>query len=97
MFVGDSLGRILVWDVSKQHGHLYAGNHFKITHTELHGDVINSIQVHPCAVNQIFVHSRDNCVRLIEFESSQGPKIKKRFFGTVTKRLTVRSDVSPDG
>jgi len=43
------------------------------------------------------VHSRDNCVRLIEFESSQGPKIKKRFFGTVSKRLTVRSDVSPDG
>jgi hypothetical protein len=51
MFVGDSLGRILVWDISKQHGQLYASNHFKITHTELHGDVINSIQVHPSAVN----------------------------------------------
>ncbi len=53
--------------------------------------------MHPEHTNQLFVHSRDNCIRLVEYESSRGTRVRKRFFGSVCKGLSVRSDVSPDG
>ena len=65
LFVGDSRGTVSVWDVELRHGQLVVENHFKITHTELEGDQINQILVHPESTNQIFVQSRDNCIRLI--------------------------------
>jgi len=55
------------------------------------------MSINPEHPNQIFVHSRDNCIRLIEYESSRGTKIKKRFFGTQCKDLCIKSCVSPDG
>ena len=64
---------------------LIAENHFKITHKELDGDQINSIIIVPDSTNQLFVQSRDNCTRLIEYESSRGTRIKKRFFGALCK------------
>ena len=97
MFVGDSKGSISVWDVSLRYGSLVAENHFKIFSKELEGDEINEISVHPEHTNQLFVHSRDNCIRLVEYESSRGTRVRKRFFGSVCKGLSVRSDVSPDG
>ena len=45
----------------------------------------------------MFVQSRDNCVRLIEYESNRGPRIRKRLFGAQCKDLMVRCTVSPDG
>jgi len=97
LFVGDSKGTISVWDIALRHGKIVKENHFKITHKELEGDQINQIQVHPEYTNQIFVQSRDNCVRLIQYEGSRGVRIKKRFFGAQCKDLMVRSAVSPDG
>lgn len=97
MFVGDSLGVVSVWDIAMRHGNLFAENHFKIKSKELEGDEINEIRVDPDQLNQIFVHSRDNCIRLIEYESSRGTRVKKRFFGSKCKDLSVKSDVSPDG
>lgn len=41
LFVGDSRGRISVWDVALRHQRIVAENHFKITHKELDGDQIN--------------------------------------------------------
>ena len=38
LFVGDSRGRISVWDISLRHRNITAENHFKITHKELDGD-----------------------------------------------------------
>ena len=97
MFIGDSTGTISVWDVSLRYGNLVAENHFKIMSKELEGDEINEIRVHPEHTNQLYVHSRDNCIRLVEYESSRGTRVRKRFFGSVCKELAVRSDVSPDG
>ncbi len=97
LYVGDSRGTISCWDVSLRYGQLAAENHFKIISKELEGDQINAIVVHPEHTNQLYVHSRDNCIRLIEYESSRGVRIKKRFFGSLCKDLQVRSDVSPDG
>jgi len=85
LFAGDSRGRISVWDVSLRHNKIVVENHFKIQHKELDGDQINSIIVVPDWTNQLFVQSRDNCTRLIEYESSRGTRIKKRFFGALSK------------
>ena len=35
-------------------------------------------------------------MRLLEYESARGPRVKKRFFGAQCKDLMVRSTVSPD-
>ena len=96
LFVGDSRGRISVWDIGLRHGDIVAENHFKITHKELDGDQINTIIVVPDSSNQLFVQSRDNCTRLIEYESSRGTRVKKRFFGAHSKDQLVRCTISPD-
>ena len=43
LFVGDSRGRISVWDVALRHGTVTVENHFKIVHKELDGDQILSL------------------------------------------------------
>jgi len=97
LFVGDSRGYISVWDVNIRQGNLYVDNFFQIRQKELEGDEINQLIVHPENENKLFVHSRDNCIRLLEYESMKGPRIRKRFFGAKCKDLMVRSAVSPDG
>ena len=97
LFVGDNRGTIGAWDISLRHGNLIVENHFKITNKELEGDEINSIKVHPEHTNQLVVHSRDNCIRMVEYESSRGPRVRHRFFGAKCKDLMVQSCVSPDG
>jgi len=97
LFVGDSRGQIAVWDVALRQGNIYADNHFVIKHKELEGDEINQLIVHPEHENKLFVYSRDNCIRLVEYESMKGPRVRKRFFGIRCRDLSVRSCVSPDG
>jgi WD40 repeat protein len=53
--------------------------------------------MHPESKNQIYVHSRDNCIRLIDYETSRGTRIKKRFFGAKCNNYMIRSALSPDG
>jgi jouberin len=74
-----------------------ADNYFKIRHKEIEGDQINQITCHPEYENKIFVHSRDNCIRLLEYDSFKGPRVRRRFFGGKYKDLMVRSTISPDG
>ena len=47
----------------------------------------------------MIVHSKDNCIRVIEYEMERkrDPKIKMRFFGAKNKNATVNSCISPDG
>jgi len=97
LFVGDSRGHISVWDINVRQGNIYADNFFPIRQKELEGDEINQLIIHPEHENKLFVHSRDNCIRLLEYESMKGPRIRKRFFGAKCRDLMVRSCVSPDG
>jgi len=43
------------------------------------------------------VQSRDNCIRLIEYETSRATKIKRRFFGSKCQNQMVQCTLSPDG
>lgn len=53
--------------------------------------------MHPESKNQLYVHSRDNCIRLIDYESSRGTRVKKRFFGSKCSNFMIKSCISPDG
>lgn len=97
VFVGDSRGHISAWDIVIRHGKIHATNYFKIRQKELEGDEINQIICHPLENNKLFVISRDNCIRLVEYDSFRGPRIRKRFFGAKCKDLMVKSCISPDG
>ena len=98
LFVGDSMGHINVWRI-----HLNATSeakvidHFLIKHKEIEGDQINEIKIHPELKNHIYVQSRDNCIRLIDYESSRGTRVKKRFFGAKCSNQMVQFSLSTDG
>lgn len=71
LFVGDSAGLIRVWDISVVNGRIEAKNHFVIKQKEVEEDSINSIIVDPTQQNKLIVHSRDNCVRIIEYSMNR--------------------------
>lgn len=72
-------------------------DHFLIKHKEIEGDQINALIIHPESKNQLYVHSRDNCIRLIDYETSRGTRVKRRFFGSKCNNFMIKSCLSPDG
>jgi len=84
LFVGDSFGQINVWQVTISFDRVIVpeDHHFLIKHKEIEGDQINEIIIPEDSKNLLYVHSRDNCIRLIEYETSRGTRVKKRFFGS---------------
>jgi hypothetical protein len=59
----------------------------------MQGDAINSLCLIPLEMKDLLVHSRDNCIRVLEVNSSEGKysvsgettgAVAGRFFGTVT-------------
>ncbi len=51
----------------------------------------------PIEKRRIIVHSRDNCIRLLEHTSKRQKGVSLRYFGLTSKQYKVRSCVSPDG
>ena len=85
-YVGDASGMINVWDFEvdsrrEEVLHASAKNHFLIRHKELENDEINCIMIEPTQQKQIIVHSRDNCIRIMEVDPEMGHKVKRRLFG----------------
>ena len=68
-----------------------------IKHKEIEGDQINEIIIPEDKKNVLYVHSRDNCIRLIEYETSRGTRVKKRFFGSKCQHHMIQSTLSTDG
>ena len=89
LFVGDSYGQINVWRVVIDLDDVYIKDHFLIKHKEIEGDEINELIIHPMSKNQIYVHSRDNCIRLIDYETSRGTRVKQRFFGSKCNNFMI--------
>lgn len=97
LFVGDSHGQINVWRISIQHGRVTVLDHYLIRQKEIEGDQINQIICHPEVEKQIYVQSRDNCIRLLDFETSHGVRVRKRFFGAKCSNQMVQCALSTDG
>ena len=94
--MGDSDGGIYCCRIQINYSETHIDQEARISHKELQGDQINCMIPHPEFPDQIFVQSRDNCVRLLQYDSTKGPRIKKRFFGAHCKELMVRFTISPD-
>lgn len=89
LFIGDSNGHIVVFRIQVKNGDVLLFDPYTIKHKEIEGDQINQLIVHPENQNQIYVHSRDNCIRLIEFETRRGPRVKRRFFGSKCNNFMI--------
>lgn len=64
-----------------------------ILNPEMSGDAINCLRLVPPEMKDLLVHSRDNCLRLLEINSSEGKysdtgastgQIVGRFFGSTS-------------
>ena len=96
LFIGDNRGDIhqistkVTQDIDKTGYYYYS-------HPELEGDQINKIIVNGESMKELYVHSRDNCIRLINLDSSKGGvKVKDRYFGSKCSNFMIKSCVSPD-
>ena len=66
-FCGDSLGMIHIWDIQTQYKNISINKSLTVKLSELENDPINSIYLNPKDNSKIIVHSRDNCIKTIEY------------------------------
>jgi jouberin len=107
MYVGDSLGSIHVYDINTTMSSQYIAKRIGyVVNPEMAGDAITCLKLVPPEMKDLLVHSRDNCVRVLEVNSSDGIQndngqstgsIASRFFGAVTQKLCIHSTPSPCG
>jgi jouberin len=95
LFIGDSLGTIHQYHMKIANGGLECNKERLISHKELQGDNINKIMFEPRR-GRMVIHTRDNCIRLLDIESDK-PKVIVRYFGVKCSKTNIKSTVSPDG
>ncbi len=96
LYIGDSLGYIHIWELSLEKGTPNLQKIRSITHKDLEHDTINKIILIPTLTKSFLVHSRDNCIRLINI-SKEKPQVNLRYFGSKCTKTNIKSAVSPDG
>ena len=96
LYIGDSLGHIHIWHFSIDRGYPKIEKIKIITHKELGSGTINKITLIPNQSQKLLVHSRDNCIRLIDI-STDKTKIFLRYFGLKCSKTNIKSTCSPDG
>jgi len=97
LYIGDSLGSIHIWDVHVKYNKVSVSKLKELSHSELNGDAINTLNILPYEKKRLLVHSRDNCIRSIDYGNPSGLRILGRFFGSKSAKIAIRSVVSPDG
>ena len=95
MYIGDSLGYIHIWEVRIVNNQLTINRIRMITHDELEHDTINKITLVPNQSKRLLVHSRDNCIRLLDL-STEKPKVVIRYFGAKCNKTNIKSTISPE-
>jgi len=61
------------------------------------GETINKVLLDPIEKRKVIVHSRDNCIRLLEHNAKRRKGVSLRYFGLTSKQYKIRSCMSPDG
>ena len=96
LYIGDSLGYIHIFELRLDKGTPNLQKIRSITHKDLEHDTINKIILIPTHTKSFLVHSRDNCIRLINI-SKEKPQVNLRYFGSKCTKTNIKSTVSPDG
>ncbi|CAD8209474.1 unnamed protein product [Paramecium octaurelia] len=106
LYVGDSLGNIHFFDINLSGGSYIARRLSLIVIQEISGNAINSIQLMPPECQDLLIHTRDNCLRIVDFKSGDGKfhdheviygTVNNRFFGSQSVKIACRSVSSPKG
>jgi jouberin len=95
LFIGDSQGSIHLYEVRIVNSKLLCNKIKIINHKEIVGDNINNIMIEPKRM-RLLVHSRDNCIRLLDISGNK-PRVIIRYFGIKCSKTNIKSCVSPDG
>jgi jouberin len=95
LFIGDSQGSIHIYHLAIANGGLECNKERIIENKELICDNVNKIMFEPRR-GRLIVHSRDNCIRLVDIDSDKS-KVIVRFFGLKCSKTNIKSAVSPDG
>ena len=96
LYIGDSLGHIHIWLLSIDREYPKMEKIKILTHKELESGTINKITIIPNQSQRLLVHTRDNCIRLIDI-STERTKIILRYFGLKCCKTNIKSTCSPDG
>ena len=96
LYIGDSLGYIHIWLLSIDREYPKMEKIKIVTHKELEFGTINKITMVPNQSQKLIVHTRDNCIRLLDI-SKERTTISLRFFGLKCWKTNIKSTCSPDG
>ena len=96
LYIGDSLGHLHIWEFKIDRGYPLINKLRVLTHKEIELDTINKINLVPNQPKKLLIHSRDNCIRLIDI-STEKTKVILRYFGLKCYKTNIKSTVSPDG
>ena len=96
LYIGDSLGHIHIWLLSIDRGYPKLEKIKILSHKELESGTINKITIIPNQSQRLLVHTRDNCIRLLDI-STEKTKIILRYFGLKCSKTNIKSTCSPDG
>ena len=96
LYIGDSIGYIHIWELIIDKGKPKLNKLRIITHKDLEHETINKLIIVPNQTKRMLVHSRDNCIRLLDF-STDNIKIVSNYFGLKCNKNNIKSCVSPDG
>ena len=96
LYIGDSLGHIHIWLLSIDRDYPKMEKIKIISQKELEYGTINKITIIPKQSQRLIVHTRDNCIRLIDI-STEKTKIILRYFGLKCCKTNIKSTCSPDG
>ena len=96
LYIGDSLGYIHIWLLSIDREYPKMEKIKIVTHKELEFGTINKITIVPNQSQKLLVHTRDNCIRLIDI-SKEKTTVSLRFFGLKCWKTNIKSTCSPDG
>ena len=96
LYIGDSLGYIHIWLLSIDREYPKMEKIRIVTHKELEFGTINKITMVPNQSQKLIVHTRDNCIRLLDI-SKEKATISLRFFGLKCWKTNIKSTCSPDG
>ena len=95
LYIGDSLGYIHIWELRIINKVITFKEIRVITHKELEHDTINKITLVPNQSKRLLIHSRDNCIRLLDI-STETPRVVVRYFGLKCNKINIKSTISPD-
>ena len=95
LYIGDSLGAIHIWEFRIINSKPICNKIRVISHKEIEGDDINKLYLESGPKRRLVIHSRDNCIRLIDI-STEKLKIIVRYYGMKCSKMNIKSVVSPD-